>query len=331
MSSKVIVMFKENTPAAKIEDAVKQIESNGGTVGHRYTSTILGFAATIPDNVLTTFQSNDLIESIEADGEVSIYAKSKAKQKLLQNLTTMPFHIRLPRPSPASGSPSPSWSSAADALLEPFRRLFTAHVATRLTTSALGPAYLSTTLHDGAVLAARALLSRPDDAHRSGATTMLASSLAGRAPAVLGRVFDSRVRSHSVTFGPRARMLRDGDALRILAMGCGWARCEIVRGAAATARAHLVTHHHVGWVVGVGQTVEECDMDGFRVGVEVAIDAEVDGGRSEVLVRLEGGHVLGNEGEVMTEGFWRAVDLNGMVRRNMLFEYARREANVTFV
>ncbi|KAJ3151008.1 Golgi SNAP receptor complex member 1 [Irineochytrium annulatum] len=74
---KVIVMFKENTPAAKIEEAVKQVESNGGVVGHRYTSTILGFAATIPDNVFTSFQSNELIESIEADGEVSTLAKSK--------------------------------------------------------------------------------------------------------------------------------------------------------------------------------------------------------------------------------------------------------------
>ncbi|KAJ3195731.1 hypothetical protein HDU67_004288 [Dinochytrium kinnereticum] len=77
MSSKVIVMFKAGTPADRIEQAVKDIEANGGSVGHRYSNTILGFAATIPDNVLTTFQSNDLIEAIEADGEVSIYAKSK--------------------------------------------------------------------------------------------------------------------------------------------------------------------------------------------------------------------------------------------------------------
>ncbi|KAJ3104498.1 RNA-splicing factor [Phlyctochytrium planicorne] len=75
--SKVIVMFKAGTPADKIEAAVKEIEAAGGSVGHRYSATILGFAATIPDNVLTSFQANDLIETIEADGEVSIYAKEK--------------------------------------------------------------------------------------------------------------------------------------------------------------------------------------------------------------------------------------------------------------
>ncbi|KAJ3118324.1 hypothetical protein HDU96_002481 [Phlyctochytrium bullatum] len=104
-------MFKKGTPKDQIDEAIKQVETSGGTIGHRYESTILGFSAALPDNLLSkflrshppfdgtfallfhldhasgsdftsplptaTFQTNPHIEVIEADGEVSAFAKSK--------------------------------------------------------------------------------------------------------------------------------------------------------------------------------------------------------------------------------------------------------------
>ena len=48
-TGKYIVMFKENTPAAAIEQAKQGIISQGGSIGHVYEATG-GFSATIPDN-----------------------------------------------------------------------------------------------------------------------------------------------------------------------------------------------------------------------------------------------------------------------------------------
>ncbi|TPX71223.1 hypothetical protein SpCBS45565_g01258 [Spizellomyces sp. 'palustris'] len=99
MSGKYIVVFKSDTPQEVVDKAAKDVEASGeqtdgsinirllpelnilmslgGTVGHRYDSVMKGFSATLPDNVLTTFESHDKVDYIEADGEVSTYAKSK--------------------------------------------------------------------------------------------------------------------------------------------------------------------------------------------------------------------------------------------------------------
>ncbi|KND00483.1 uncharacterized protein SPPG_04799 [Spizellomyces punctatus DAOM BR117] len=77
MSGKYIVVFKSDTPQEVINKAANDVEASGGTIGHRYDSVMKGFSATLPDNVLTTFQSHDKVDYIEADGEVSAYAKSK--------------------------------------------------------------------------------------------------------------------------------------------------------------------------------------------------------------------------------------------------------------
>ncbi|KAI9341234.1 hypothetical protein DFJ73DRAFT_812881 [Zopfochytrium polystomum] len=77
MSSKVIVMFKSGTADDVVEKAVADVTANGGTVTHRYTTAIKGFAATLPDNVFTTLSTNEHVEVIEADGPVSTLAKSK--------------------------------------------------------------------------------------------------------------------------------------------------------------------------------------------------------------------------------------------------------------
>ncbi|KAF9086695.1 hypothetical protein BGX23_008652, partial [Mortierella sp. AD031] len=58
-----------------IEAAVKDVESKGGKVTHRYNSALLGFAAEMPDVSVSTLNSHPHVDYVEADGEVSIYAK----------------------------------------------------------------------------------------------------------------------------------------------------------------------------------------------------------------------------------------------------------------
>ncbi|KAF9084003.1 hypothetical protein BGX23_010923 [Mortierella sp. AD031] len=77
--NKVIVVFKAGTPASEIEDAVKNVEAQGGIVTHRYNSALLGFAAEIPDNHLQALTVHPKVDYVEPDGEVSIYAKSLLK------------------------------------------------------------------------------------------------------------------------------------------------------------------------------------------------------------------------------------------------------------
>eukprot|EP00842_Homolaphlyctis_polyrhiza_P004032 jgi/Hompol1/462/HPOL_005315-RA len=76
MSGKYIVMFKEGTPKEVIDKAAADIVSQGGVIGHRYDSSILGFSAELPDNVLTTFVKHEHVDAVEADGTVSAFAKS---------------------------------------------------------------------------------------------------------------------------------------------------------------------------------------------------------------------------------------------------------------
>ncbi|KAJ3117317.1 hypothetical protein HK098_006303, partial [Nowakowskiella sp. JEL0407] len=63
------------TPDEVVEQAVAEVEASGGTVTHRYNLVFKGFAATIPDNILTTFNTNQAVDLIEADGEVTTFAK----------------------------------------------------------------------------------------------------------------------------------------------------------------------------------------------------------------------------------------------------------------
>ncbi|KAI8614073.1 hypothetical protein BC830DRAFT_1129080, partial [Chytriomyces sp. MP71] len=75
--SKVIVLFKAGTPAYVIEAAAEKVAAQGGSVGHRYNTTLLGFAASVPDSLLPAFTDDVHIETIEADGEVSTLFKPK--------------------------------------------------------------------------------------------------------------------------------------------------------------------------------------------------------------------------------------------------------------
>ncbi|KAF9367429.1 hypothetical protein CPC16_006507, partial [Podila verticillata] len=50
--SKVIVAFKPETTPAQIDNAIKDIEAQGGKIIHRYGAALNGFAAEIPDDSL---------------------------------------------------------------------------------------------------------------------------------------------------------------------------------------------------------------------------------------------------------------------------------------
>ncbi|KAI9026953.1 aldehyde dehydrogenase [Hyaloraphidium curvatum] len=48
-----IVVFKKGTTKADVEKAIKNVEASGGTIRHRYDSVFTGFAADVPDSVLS--------------------------------------------------------------------------------------------------------------------------------------------------------------------------------------------------------------------------------------------------------------------------------------
>ncbi|TPX69725.1 hypothetical protein CcCBS67573_g06765 [Chytriomyces confervae] len=75
-ASKIIVLFKEGTAADVVEAAAQKIMSCG-SIGHCYSTTMTGFAATVPDSVLSALNDDGHIESIEVDGEVSVLFKRK--------------------------------------------------------------------------------------------------------------------------------------------------------------------------------------------------------------------------------------------------------------
>ncbi|KAJ3248159.1 hypothetical protein HDU77_008225 [Chytriomyces hyalinus] len=93
VDAQIIVLFKKGTAADVVEAAVQKIMSHGenlsislihtqlsqlgGSIGHCYLTTMTGFAATVPDSVLSALTDDGHIESVEADGEVSVLFKRK--------------------------------------------------------------------------------------------------------------------------------------------------------------------------------------------------------------------------------------------------------------
>ncbi|ORY01925.1 hypothetical protein K493DRAFT_346988 [Basidiobolus meristosporus CBS 931.73] len=71
-----IVMFHEGTPRSVIDEEVNKVQSQGGTIKHRYDSGIFGFAASIPDDHLTALNVSEHVKLIEPDGEVTTCAKN---------------------------------------------------------------------------------------------------------------------------------------------------------------------------------------------------------------------------------------------------------------
>ncbi|KAG0211445.1 hypothetical protein BGX28_007937 [Mortierella sp. GBA30] len=74
--NKVIVVFKDGTPLSEIENAVNDVQAQGGKITHRYESALLGFSAEIPDSSVQTLNVHPHVDYVEADGEVSIYTKN---------------------------------------------------------------------------------------------------------------------------------------------------------------------------------------------------------------------------------------------------------------
>ncbi|KAG0246675.1 hypothetical protein BGX31_010544 [Mortierella sp. GBA43] len=74
-TKKVIVVFKEDTPPEKIEEARNQFTASGGKVTQVYESALLGFAGEVPEvsaHALSALEAHPNLDYIEPDGEVRI-------------------------------------------------------------------------------------------------------------------------------------------------------------------------------------------------------------------------------------------------------------------
>ncbi|KAG0316591.1 hypothetical protein BGZ99_006811 [Dissophora globulifera] len=76
----VMVVFKAGTPDSEIENAIRDVKSQGGTITQRYTSALLGFAANVPDVGVQSLTAHPHVDYVEPDGEVSIYAEGLIKK-----------------------------------------------------------------------------------------------------------------------------------------------------------------------------------------------------------------------------------------------------------
>ncbi|KZV73348.1 serine proteinase inhibitor IA-1 [Peniophora sp. CONT] len=74
MSQKYIVVFNKSTSAEDIEKEIAAVEAAGGEVHQKYTTSLKGFSATIPESHLQSLKNlqgdGGKIQHIEADGEV---------------------------------------------------------------------------------------------------------------------------------------------------------------------------------------------------------------------------------------------------------------------
>ncbi|KAF9961108.1 hypothetical protein BGZ72_004872 [Mortierella alpina] len=75
ISNKVIVVFKDGTPASEIENAIADVQSQGGKITHRYESALLGFSAELPNDTVQVMTKHPHVNYVEADGQVSAYTK----------------------------------------------------------------------------------------------------------------------------------------------------------------------------------------------------------------------------------------------------------------
>ncbi|KAF9348214.1 hypothetical protein BGX26_000363 [Mortierella sp. AD094] len=80
MTNNVIVVFKKGTELSVIDAAVKDVESQGGKIKHRYNSALLGFSAEVPDVGINALNTHAEVDYVEADGKVSTYAQSLLKK-----------------------------------------------------------------------------------------------------------------------------------------------------------------------------------------------------------------------------------------------------------
>jgi len=69
MSSQYIIKLKDDVPDSEVAKVKREIEASGGSIKHTHTL-FKGFTATIPGVHAKTLESNQHIDSIEADSDV---------------------------------------------------------------------------------------------------------------------------------------------------------------------------------------------------------------------------------------------------------------------
>ena len=68
---KYIVVFKDSATEKDIDSHIQHVKDAGGEVGHRYDSVMKGFSASLPEQLLSSFQGSDIIDYIEPDQVVT--------------------------------------------------------------------------------------------------------------------------------------------------------------------------------------------------------------------------------------------------------------------
>ncbi|KAI3635486.1 hypothetical protein MIR68_006124 [Amoeboaphelidium protococcarum] len=67
-----IVVFKQGTAKNTIEQAVDQVKKEGGKIGHRYDSVLLGFSCEIPEQLTDSLKSLEGVDYVEEDQVMTI-------------------------------------------------------------------------------------------------------------------------------------------------------------------------------------------------------------------------------------------------------------------
>ncbi|RUP42861.1 hypothetical protein BC936DRAFT_137980 [Jimgerdemannia flammicorona] len=65
--TRYIVIFNKDVAAEVIDNAVANVETAGGTVGHRYNSSLKGFSCCIPESLYSIFNDDPSISYVEKD------------------------------------------------------------------------------------------------------------------------------------------------------------------------------------------------------------------------------------------------------------------------
>ncbi|KAK9717747.1 hypothetical protein K7432_005947 [Basidiobolus ranarum] len=68
-----IVYFKPDTDLDVVLDAEADVECSGGIITHRYRVGVIGFAAKVPADVITTFSTSPHVQVVEEDQEMNTF------------------------------------------------------------------------------------------------------------------------------------------------------------------------------------------------------------------------------------------------------------------
>ena len=58
-----------------MDQAALQVEAQGGTIGHRYDTCLLGFSATLSESLIYTLEAHPDVMAIEGDGHMYAFKK----------------------------------------------------------------------------------------------------------------------------------------------------------------------------------------------------------------------------------------------------------------